>query len=805
MVGGVLWRKIRREMWQTRWLYGAIAAMVALGVMLFAIASSLYRDMYLSYTESFARYRLEDFGVQVRSAPRTVVARIRRLPGVAGAEGRLVETVAIELGSQNPRRLMGRLIGIESGQPLQVNQLRLMEGRFLRGGRDRAILLESKFASYHRLRPHDSIMVLWHGERVRFTIAGLVRSPEYIYVIQSKQQVLPSEDVFGVMFAPLEVVGEITGQSEQINEVRVVVKPGFDRELVAREVEHLLRVYDPEKPVMREDQPSYFLLESSTRILRTYSVLFPMLFLGVSVLTLYTLQMRVVLQQRAVIGLLRALGYTRRQVLGHYLSMALVPGFVGGLLGVGAGAGLSGWLSRGYMGFLALPVERVEPPLASAVGGMLLALGATLAGGVLPAWQASRVPPAQALRPPPPPTGRVLMLDQWIPFLRRARLVYRLPVRNLARAPRRTLVGILGTAVGVMLAMLARGILDSRETVIAEYLNQALSEDLRVGFTHFQGWGVVERVRGWRGVLKAEGALELPVRLRRGTAEYDALLKGVEADSPHLQLHNEQGEPVALSPNGFLCGQVVQQKLGLEVGDSVVLSLPAEFSDADTHEHPVRVTGLVWETIGTMVYMPRSRVRQLFRRELLLPPDAINSLRVWVAPGYRREVIQRLEQLPEVGAVAVRSDLVSRMETLNAVARRFLAFMMVFGWVLAFSVIVSIVTVSVLERRNEVATLLTIGFSRRQAHGLVLAENTLLLTVGTLLGLLLGRGMVALFIAIVASPEQMELIAFRAHIYPHTYLIAGLGGWTIGMLAQLPAFRILARVDLVASLKERAL
>lgn len=435
MVGGVLWRKIRREMWQTRWLYGAIAAMVALGVMLFAIASSLYRDMYLSYTESFARYHLEDFGVQVRSAPRTVVARIRRLPGVAGAEGRLVETVAIELGSQNPRRLMGRLIGIESGQPLQVNQLRLMEGRFLRGGRDRAILLESKFASYHRLRPHDSIMVLWRGERVRFTIAGLVRSPEYIYVIQSKQQVLPSEDVFGVMFAPLEVVGEITGQSEQINEVRVVVKPGFDRELVAREVEHLLRVYDPEKPVMREDQPSYFLLESSTRILRTYSVLFPMLFLGVSVLTLYTLQMRVVLQQRAVIGLLRALGYTRRQVLGHYLSMALVPGFVGGLLGVGAGAGLSGWLSRGYMGFLALPVERVEPPLVSAVGGMLLAVGATLAGGVLPAWQASRVPPAQALRPPPPPTGRVLMLDQWIPFLRRARLVYRLPVRNLARAP----------------------------------------------------------------------------------------------------------------------------------------------------------------------------------------------------------------------------------------------------------------------------------------------------------------------------------------------------------------------------------
>ncbi len=805
MVGGVLWRKIRREMWQMRWLYGAIATMVMLGVMLFAVASSLYRDMYLSYTASYARYRLEDFGIQVRSAPRTVVARIRQLPGVAGVEGRLVETVAIEVGSRNPHRLMGRLIGIETRHPLQVNQLRLMEGRFLRGGRDRAILLESKFASYHRLRPHDTLTVLWRGERVRFTIAGLVRSPEYIYVVQSKQQVLPSEDVFGVMFAPLEVVGEITGQSEQINEVRVAVQPGFNRELVARAVEHLLRAYGAEKPVMREDQPSYYLLESATRILRTYSVLFPMLFLSVSILTLYTLQMRMVLQQRQIIGLLHALGYTRLQVLWHYLSMALVPGLMGGLMGVGAGVGLSGWLSRGYMGFLALPVERVEPPITPAIVGLLLALGATFAGGILPAWQASCIPPAQALRPPAPLMGRTLMLDRWIPFLHRARLLYRLPVRNLTRAPRRTVVGIFGTAIGVMLAMLARGIIDSRETVIAQYLNQALSEDLRVGFTHFQDSGVVEQVRNWRGVLRVEGTLELPVRLRRGTQEYDALLKGVEPDSPNLQLHNEQGEPVALTANGFLCGQVVQQKLGLEVGDSVALSLPAEFSDEDTREHPVRVTGLVWETIGTMVYMPRSRVRQLFRRELLLPPDAINSLRVWVAPEYRQEVIQRLERLPEVGAVAVRDDLVARMEALNAIARRFLAFMMAFGLVLAFSVIVSIVTVSVLERRNEVATLLTIGFSRQQAHGLIMAENILFLTLGTLLGLLFGRGMVALFIAIVASPEQMELIAFRAHIYPHTYLMAGLGGWLIGLLAQLPALRILARIDLVASLKERAL
>ncbi len=805
MVRGVLGRKVWRELWRSRWQYGAIATMVMLGVMLFAVASTLYQNLRLSYMTSYREYHLEDFGILVRAAPASVIPRIRRLPGVAGAEGRLVETVALELGREHPRHLMGRLIGIETRQPLQVNQLRVMEGRFLHSNHNYEILLESKFAAHHHLHPHDTLTVVWRGEKVRFTIVGLVRSPEYIYVVQSKQQVMPSEDVFGVMFAPREVVGELTGQGGLINEVRVEVMPGFRPERVARAVQHLLAPYGAEPPIMRADQPSYRLLETATRLLRTYSVFFPLLFLSVSVLTLYTLLMRLILQQRQIIGLLRALGYTRTQIRLHYLSGALVVGMMGGSLGVGIALWLSGWLSRGYMSFLGLPSERLEPPVAQALIGLVLALGATLAGGWIPAWQASRVPPAEALRPPTPTLGRVLMLDRWLPGLRHARLIYRLPVRNLTRSPRRTIVGIFGTAMGVMLAMLARGILDSRETAIARYLLQTLREDLRLSFTHVQDAHIVEQVRGWRGVLRAEGALELPVKLRRGTQEYDALLMGVEPGSPMLQLRTEAGEPVSLTPNGFVCGQIVQQKLGLEQGDMVMLALPADLSDEDTREHPVRVTGLVWETIGTVVYMPRTKVRALLHRELASPPNPITSIRLWVQPAYRNEVIQRLKALPDAGVVVVREEVVARVEALNEIARRFLSFMMAFGLVLALSVIFSIVTVSVLERRGEVATFMTIGFSQQQVYGLILAENMLLVTLGVLLGLLFGRVMVSVFIAIVASPEQMELIAFRPYVYPRTYLLAGLGGWLVGLLAQIPALRALARIDLVASLKERAL
>ncbi len=801
MVRGVLWRKLGRELWRARWQYGSVALMVHFGVAFYAGISGLYQSLTRSLDASYAQYRLEHFGITMRGAPVGVVERIRRIEGVAGAEGRLVEPVTIELGKERPRRLMGRLIGIETRRPLQVNQLRLMHGRPLQGELSREALLESKFAEYHGLRPREKITIRWRDEKTELAIAGVVRSPEYVYVVQSKQELLPSEDVFGVLFAPRELVGQLTGQSGRINEVRVLVAEGYNPELVAREVKRLLAAYDPEPPVMRKDQPSYYLLQSAVNELRSYAVFFPALFLSVSVLTLYALLMRLVAQQRHTIGLLRALGYTRAQVLLHYLGGALLTGLIGGLVGVPAAFIVSYFFSEAYLSFLGLPVVVNVPPWTQTGVSMLLALGATLLSGAVPAWQAAQIPPAQALRPESPTVGRVASLDRFIPLLNRARLLYRLPVRNLSRSPRRTVVGVLGVGLGVMMAMLARGIMDSRDVVLALYFEQALSEDLRVGFAQLREASVVNQVRTWRGVERVEGSLELPVKLRRGERVYDALLRAVDPHSPQLRLFTETGEPVALT--GLVCGQVVQDRLDLERGDMVYLSLPAELLDEPPRETPVRVHGLVWETIGTVVYMPHDQAQAWLRRQVQAPPNAISSLRVWVQPAYQREVMQRLKQLPGAGAVIVSEEVIQRFARLDAIARQFFYFMMGFGMVIALGVIFSVVTVGVLERRNEAATLLTIGFRRRQVYGLLLSENMLLVTMGVLLGLVLGRIMVSLSIQVIVPSEQAELIAFRPYITWQTYAFTAVLSWLVGLLAQLPALRLITQIDLVAALKER--
>ena len=98
-------------------------------------------------------------------------------------------------------------------------------------------------------------------------------------------------------------------------------------------------------------------------------------------------------QRTAEIGLLKALGATPRQVRGLFVGEALLLALLGALAGVLL-AELLLWLARLVWG---LPLRA---PFWARFGALLLAVATALLFAWLPAAQAARLPPVQALRPP---------------------------------------------------------------------------------------------------------------------------------------------------------------------------------------------------------------------------------------------------------------------------------------------------------------------------------------------------------------------------------------------------------------------
>ncbi len=96
-------------------------------------------------------------------------------------------------------------------------------------------------------------------------------------------------------------------------------------------------------------------------------------------------------QRTQEIGLLKALGARRGQILGLFLTEALYLAFLGALVGVVAGYGITLVLSQVY------PQFDFRPPLWAVGGSVALAMACGVLFGILPARRAARLDPVAAL------------------------------------------------------------------------------------------------------------------------------------------------------------------------------------------------------------------------------------------------------------------------------------------------------------------------------------------------------------------------------------------------------------------------
>jgi len=110
---------------------------------------------------------------------------------------------------------------------------------------------------------------------------------------------------------------------------------------------------------------------------------------GIGILTIMTIAVN---ERSSEIGLLRAIGAERDQVLSMFLAEAILLAGIGGLAGLTLGIGGANLLT------LAVPALPVHTPWLYVLLAEILAIGIGLVAGVAPAKRAASLDPVEALR-----------------------------------------------------------------------------------------------------------------------------------------------------------------------------------------------------------------------------------------------------------------------------------------------------------------------------------------------------------------------------------------------------------------------
>jgi putative ABC transport system permease protein len=783
-------RKLVRDLAASKWLFLAVAAVVFLGVALFGASFLGYRNLKTSYDYTYETLQFADFTVSVVEAPLESVEEAASIPGVAAVTGRLNADMALTLPGEGNKKVLARVISLPLAERPAVNDVKVEEGSYFDESDANAVLVEGGFAKYHGLRPGDTLSLMAGETETQFTVAGIVTSPEYIWPAKSRQELLTTPETFGVIFVPQTAIAGLTGK-DAINELCFLVDQGEDRDVVIERATGALSAYSVTEVVKREDQPSNAALSLDLQEFAEMSEIFPFLFLIVAALATYILLTRIVQNQRAQIGLMRAIGYSGRQVMMHYLGFSLVIGIVGAVAGTVAGYLLSELVTNLYVGLLGLPYTSTRMGWVEWLAieeGLLIGIVPCLVAGFLPARAAAGISPAAAMRPPAPTAGRKLLLEKIAPPLRRLSFLWKIPLRNIFRNRRRSLYTIIGVAFGTSLILVSAAFIDTIDDVMDFQFRRVQRYDAMIGFAEPQPVAALDAVAGWQGVERVEPVLQSPVSLEYDDKTYSTLVIGLSPDAELYGLYSPGGERTHVQDGGILLSESVRNVLGVRVGDTIGVDTPEGLWS-------ITVVGFVKQGMGSPGYVSLNDAQQVLGSQ-----PVANGLMLSVDPEYMDSVREEAYALTGAASVELTMDSRDRVEELMGFIRVMMWVMLGFGAALSLAIVFTTVTVGILERRREIATMRTLGESRGRITMMMTIENLLLGLAGLVPGIPLGYLLAMLMMRLV----QTDMMGFDLVIFPRTYALTVFAVMLIVLASQVPAIRQMNRLNLASVTKEQA-
>ncbi|MDJ0924993.1 MAG: ABC transporter permease [Acidimicrobiia bacterium] len=780
-----LQRKLRRDIGRHKPQFIAITITIFLGVAIFGAAWDSYSNLVASYDQTAVDYRFANLTI-VGGDTEAIADAARAEPDVESVETRTTVDVAFRI---EDTKLLGRAVGIPPGDQPAVNRLDVSAGFYPANGDTAVVLVEDHMANHFDLVPGDSFDILIAEAWQEVSVGGVALSPEYIWPARDRQDIITTPDNFGVAFVSESLAEQITGTAP--NEVVLYYTDGEANEELTTRLSSAARDLGATNVYTREEQPSNNALTEDVKGLEEMAVFFPMMFLAAAGLAAYVMISRLVHAQRPHIGTFLANGFTRRQVLRHYLGYGMLPGLVGSIPGALVGVLLARTITRLYTSILSIPLTVVDFYPATLIGAIAFGVIASLLAALAPALVASRILPAEAMRGETPSGGgRRSLVERLIPPLRRIPTAWRMTLRGVGRNPRRTIYTIIGVVLSLMLVLVSWGMIDTVRNLMDRQFIEIQREDATVFFAGPTATEDVAALVDIDGVAAAEPALTLPVALSANGEHYETALMVLPDDTTLHRFADVGGGWIDLPARGVVLGQATRGLFGIEVGDAVAMTLSEGMTVS------AEVAAFVDEPLGTMAYVGRSYAETLAGTAL----PATSALVAYEEGVDAKALRNTVTALPQVAAFEDANVLYDLMQRFMVLFYAFVGVMLVFGGAMAFALIFNSMSVNIAERTREVATLLAVGTERRSISRYITAENMLVAAMGIPLGLIAGY-----FAASAAmSSFNSDLFTFRLHIQPTTYLLASLAILAVALISQVPGLRAIRRISIPKIVKERS-
>ncbi|MEM6629485.1 MAG: FtsX-like permease family protein [Bacteroidota bacterium] len=352
--------------------------------------------------------------------------------------------------------------------------------------------------------------------------------------------------------------------------------------------------------------------------------------------------------------------------------------------------------------------------------------------------------------------------------------------RNRTRSMVVILAIMLGIAGGIFLLSFSWGMSVQRaqnriETEIShiQIHHPQFKDDQEVKYLLASGETILQDIQNDARVKSATGRLIVGGMISSAKAGTGVRIQGVlpKTEAAVTQLPSKLMEGAYFEDvrrNPILIGQKLAEKLQVKLKNKVVLTF--QDTQGEIVSGAFRIAG-IFKTVSSQydtreVFVRQSDLRKILNLEkgvheialLLQDSEEVDSFQNMLASGHPDALVEDWYTLAP--------DLRLFFESFEAVMQIFLLIIML---ALAFGII-NTMLMAILERRQELGMLMSIGMNRRKIFFMIMLETLFLSIVGGILGLLLGFSLVSIFghigIDLSGIEDSLEMLGMNPVVYP---------------------------------------
>ncbi|MFE1294652.1 ABC transporter permease [Streptomyces sp. NPDC058731] len=319
--------------------------------------------------------------------PASVVDKVRRVHGVRSAEGTVFSTsvtvVDADKDSLSPTSGGPTIVGSWNGNDART--MKITEGAAPRGPGQ--VMVDEDTADKHHLELGDELGV----------ISAIGTHTAKISGIAAFQVTNPGAAIFYLDTKTAQTT--LVGQSGVYTNVNVTAAPGVSDEQLKKDVVAGIGGGYKVQTAKETADANQKDVEGFLNVMKYAMLGFAGIAFLVGIFLIINTFSMLVAQRTREIGLMRAIGSSRKQVNRSVLLEALLLGVVGSVLGAAAGVGIAVGLMKlmGQMG-MHLSTDDLTVAWTTPVVGLVLGVVVTVLAAYLPARRAGKISPMAALR-----------------------------------------------------------------------------------------------------------------------------------------------------------------------------------------------------------------------------------------------------------------------------------------------------------------------------------------------------------------------------------------------------------------------